>query len=68
MAKNRTFAARGLWAADGGKSAQALALVSGMYTWIHCLCQRIRLKEDGYNRATASASVPTEVETAGKQS
>ncbi|KAF5832439.1 Tim17/Tim22/Tim23/Pmp24 family-domain-containing protein [Dunaliella salina] len=56
MAKNRTFAARGLWAADGGKSARALALVSGMYTWIHCLCQRIRLKEDGYNRGAAGCA------------
>lgn len=54
MAKNRTLSARGLWVADGWKSAQALGLVSGMYTWINCLCQRIRMKEDGINRCVAA--------------
>lgn len=46
----------GLVNAEGMRSARQLALMSGLYTTIHCICGRIRLKEDGWNRAVAGCS------------
>eukprot|EP00879_Flechtneria_rotunda_P003992 GHRR01004233.1.p1 GENE.GHRR01004233.1~~GHRR01004233.1.p1 ORF type:complete len:342 (+),score=110.68 GHRR01004233.1:32-1057(+) len=40
----------------GVASASQLALMSGMYTAVHCICQRIRMVEDGWNRGVAGCS------------
>lgn len=41
---------------QGLASAQQLAVMSGMYTAVHCICQRIRMVEDGWNRGIAGCS------------
>lgn len=41
---------------EGVRSAKQLALMSGLYTAVHCICQRLRLKEDGLNRGVAGCS------------
>jgi hypothetical protein len=41
---------------QGLGSAQQLAVMSGMYTAVHCICQRIRMVEDGWNRGIAGCS------------
>lgn len=41
---------------QGLASAQQLAIMSGMYTAVHCICQRIRMVEDGWNRGIAGCS------------
>lgn len=41
---------------QGMASASQLALMSGMYTAVHCICQRIRMVEDGWNRGIAGCS------------
>lgn len=41
---------------QGMASASQLALMSGMYTTVHCICQRIRMVEDGWNRGIAGCS------------
>jgi len=56
MFKNRSLASRGIWAADGWRSAMALAVMSGLYNWVHCLCQRVRLTEDAWNRGFAGGA------------
>lgn len=42
--------------AQGVASASQLAIMSGMYTAVHCICQRIRMVEDGWNRGIAGCS------------
>eukprot|EP00775_Hariotina_reticulata_P011212 gene11212-biopygen13117 len=46
----------GLVHGQGMGSAGQLALMSGMYTAVHCICQRIRMVEDGWNRGIAGCS------------
>jgi hypothetical protein len=46
----------GLIHGQGMGSAGQLALMSGMYTAVHCICQRIRMVEDGWNRGIAGCS------------
>lgn len=46
----------GLVHLEGVRSAQQLALMSGLYTAVHCICGRIRMKEDGWNRGLAGCS------------
>jgi hypothetical protein len=46
----------GMIHAQGVASAQQLAIMSGMYTAVHCICQRIRMVEDGWNRGIAGCS------------
>lgn len=41
---------------QGLASAQQLGVMTGMYTAIHCICQRIRMVEDGWNRGIAGCS------------
>jgi import inner membrane translocase subunit TIM22 len=41
---------------DGMRSAQSLAVMSGAYTAVHCICQRIRQTEDGWNRGVAGCA------------
>lgn len=41
---------------DGIKSAQSLAVMSGAYTAVHCICHRIRQVEDGWNRGLAGCA------------
>lgn len=41
---------------DGWRSGQALAIMSGLYTVISCICQRIRLVDDGWNRGVAGCA------------
>jgi hypothetical protein len=41
---------------DGMRSAQSLAIMSGAYTAVHCVCQRIRQVEDGWNRGMAGCA------------
>jgi len=45
---------------QGLASAQQLAIMSGMYTAVHCICQRIRMVEDGWNRGVAGCSTGAE--------
>lgn len=45
---------------QGLASAQQLAVMSGMYTAVHCICQRIRMVEDGWNRGIAGCSTGAE--------
>jgi len=42
--------------ADGVRSAQTFAIMSGLYTAVHCIAQRLRRTEDGYNRLAAGCS------------
>jgi len=56
MLRNRTLSAMRVWGADGMRSARALALVSGLYTWIQCMCSRIRQVDDGVNRGVAGCA------------
>lgn len=51
---------------QGLASAQQLAMMSGMYTAVHCICQRIRMVEDGWNRGIAGCSTGGQKATAGK--
>jgi import inner membrane translocase subunit TIM22 len=46
----------GLVHAEGLRSAKQLTIMSGLYTAVHCICGRIRLKEDGWNRGVAGCS------------
>lgn len=46
----------GMVHAQGVASASQLAVMSGMYTAVHCICQRIRSVEDGWNRGIAGCS------------
>lgn len=46
----------GMIHSQGLASASQLALMSGMYTTVHCICQRIRMVEDGWNRGIAGCS------------
>ncbi|KAF6255698.1 hypothetical protein COO60DRAFT_187159 [Scenedesmus sp. NREL 46B-D3] len=46
----------GMVHAQGVASASQLAIMSGMYTAVHCICQRIRMVEDGWNRGIAGCS------------
>jgi hypothetical protein len=46
----------GMVHAQGMASASQLAIMSGMYTAVHCICQRIRMVEDGWNRGIAGCS------------
>lgn len=46
----------GLIHAEGLKSAQQLAIMSGLYTAVHCICQRVRQTEDGWNRGIAGCA------------
>lgn len=41
---------------DGVKSAQTFAIMSGLYTGVQCICQRLRQRDDGLNRALAGCS------------
>ncbi|GBF92665.1 mitochondrial import inner membrane translocase subunit [Raphidocelis subcapitata] len=41
---------------DGCRSAQSLAIMSGAYTAVHCICQRVRQVEDGWNRGLAGCA------------
>jgi import inner membrane translocase subunit TIM22 len=41
---------------DGVRSAQSFAVMSGAYTAVHCICQRIREVEDGWNRGLAGCA------------
>lgn len=45
---------------QGLASAQQLAVMTGMYTAVHCICQRIRMVEDGWNRGVAGCSTGAE--------
>lgn len=42
--------------AEGVKSAQTFAIMSGLYTAVQCICQRLRQVDDGFNRAAAGCS------------
>ena len=44
----------GAWCMDGWRSAGSLALCSGVYTTVQCVCQRLRQHEDVWNRCTPS--------------
>ncbi|KAF8057750.1 TIM22-2 [Scenedesmus sp. PABB004] len=46
----------GMVHAAGASSAGQLAVMSGLYTAVHCIAQRIRLVEDGWNRGLAGCS------------
>lgn len=46
----------GMIHSQGMTSASQLALMSGMYTAVHCICQRVRMVEDGWNRGIAGCS------------
>jgi hypothetical protein len=52
---------------QGLGSAQQLAVMSGMYTAVHCICQRIRMVEDGWNRGIAGCSTGARPEEAAVQ-
>ncbi|GFH10449.1 mitochondrial import inner membrane translocase subunit [Haematococcus lacustris] len=54
--RTRSFAAWRVWCSEGWRSATALAVMSGLYSWVHCLCLRIRLKDDAWNRAVAGGA------------
>jgi import inner membrane translocase subunit TIM22 len=40
----------------GTASASQLALMSGLYTTIHCICSRLRQQDDGWNRGVAGCA------------
>ena len=40
----------------GTQSASQLAIMSGLYTTIHCICFRLRQHEDGWNRGIAGCA------------
>lgn len=46
----------GMIHSQGLASAQQLAVMSGVYTAVHCICQRIRMVEDAWNRGIAGCS------------
>lgn len=54
--RNRSLSRWRMWGADGFRSATALAVVSGLYTTVQCICQRLRMVEDGWNRGIAGCS------------
>jgi hypothetical protein len=56
MLRNRSLGLWRTWASDGWRSAGGLGIVSGAYTWVHCLCSRIRLVDDAWNRAVAGCT------------
>lgn len=56
MFQNRQLSSFGKWKADAASSASAFFLMSGVYTFASCLSERIRQKDDGWNRAVAGFS------------
>jgi Tim17/Tim22/Tim23/Pmp24 family len=42
--------------AQGAASASQLALMSGLYTTVHCIVSRLRLVEDGWSRGAAGCA------------
>lgn len=56
MWRNRSLKAVGTWGADGIASAQYLAVMSGVYAMVQCLCERLREADDGWNRGVAGCA------------
>mmetsp|Transcript_35501 Transcript_35501/g.78761 ORF Transcript_35501/g.78761 Transcript_35501/m.78761 type:complete len:204 (+) Transcript_35501:57-668(+) len=54
--RNRSFGLWKTWLQDAGTSGKSFAIVSGSYTFIQCICQRIRQKDDGINRGFAGCA------------
>lgn len=55
LIRNR-LSAFGICHADGMASARTFAVMSGLYTTVSCICERVRMKDDGFNRGFAGCS------------
>ncbi|KXZ55012.1 hypothetical protein GPECTOR_3g175 [Gonium pectorale] len=56
MFRNRSLRQIHVWGAEGMASAKAFAVMSGIYTTVQCLCERIRQQDDGINRIIAGGA------------
>ncbi|KAG2425341.1 hypothetical protein HXX76_013755 [Chlamydomonas incerta] len=53
MLRNRSLKSIHVWGADGMSSFKAFFVMSGVYTAVQCICERIRQQDDGMNRVIA---------------
>ncbi|GLI60423.1 hypothetical protein VaNZ11_002575 [Volvox africanus] len=56
MFRHRSLGMLHVWGAEGMASAKAFAVMSGIYTTVQCLCERIRQQDDGINRLIAGGA------------
>ncbi len=56
MFRHRSLRQMSTWTAEGWQSAKAFAVMSGIYTTVQCLCERIRQQDDGLNRIIAGGA------------
>ncbi|KAG2483917.1 hypothetical protein HYH03_017238 [Edaphochlamys debaryana] len=54
--RHRSLKQLGTWHTEGLASTKAFAVMSGVYTTVQCLCERIRQQDDGVNRIIAGAA------------
>ncbi|KAG2430737.1 hypothetical protein HYH02_013576 [Chlamydomonas schloesseri] len=56
MLRNRSLKSMHVWGADGMSSFKAFFVMSGVYTTVQCICERIRQQDDGLNRIIAGGA------------
>ncbi|GLC33965.1 hypothetical protein PLESTB_000823300 [Pleodorina starrii] len=56
MFRHRSLRMLHVWGGEGLASAKAFAVMSGIYTTVQCLCERIRQQDDGINRLIAGGA------------